>query len=90
MELPYDLTEDRLVLDSSSIRRLEAGQLEPADILGELYDRVTPDEIDRGLWSTGALIAKGLEQWIGDGHMNRHPTDFVMMALDTAMVWERG
>lgn len=90
MNYPYNLTEDQIVLDPSSHRMLELGTVSMKDLMDDLVANYTDEEIQRITWSLGVLCnSPACTQWL-DAFPEREMSDWALMALDTAMTWERG
>lgn len=97
--LPYNLTPDQLVLDPSSWHlrvRTPHGSRETefADLFNTLAE-FNEDELRRVFHSLLALArSEQATNWLvvqtEMGMYRQEPADFMLMALDTAVVWERG
>jgi hypothetical protein len=86
---PYNLTEEQLVLDPSSVRMFEVGTTSAKDLVAQLSDW-SEDEVMRVLHGLSVLLrSPNCDTWV-NYYPHRHLEEYALMALDTAMVWERG
>lgn len=86
---PYNLTEDELVLDPGSVRMFESGQITPGDLV-EILSTFSEEEIERVLHSVACLVrSPNCDTWV-NYYPHRKLQEYAFMALDTALVWERG
>ena len=86
--LPYDLTRERLHLEPSSLEVIALGTPTVQAYLKELHDDYDPEEYAILLWSVAVLCrSEECDNWVAEG---KPLADFVLAALDTAMIWLRG
>lgn len=72
------------------MRMLERGDMTTKEYFRELADDYDEEELDRILWSVATLCrSEACDQWM-NAIPDRKFEDWMLMALDTAMIWERG
>lgn len=87
-DLPYGLTPDQLVLDPSTLRRFDEGELPKVSThLTALTNE--PSELKQRVWNAALLLFH--ELMLNDMLDDRYTTrELFQLAFDTAVVWEFG
>ena len=88
--LHYGLTEKDLELERISLQDWKNGVLSYERLMEDFKNfEITEEEFQRIFVMAFRLTAARGPQWVNEAP-GRMMADFIVMALDTAMVWERG